>query len=64
MARLVIVRHGQSQANLANIYGWTDSPLTPHGIAQAQAVGRLLANEAEYGAVHTSYMPQASRPPI
>ena len=44
MARLVIVRHGQSQANLANIFtGWTDSPLTPHGIAQAQADGRLLA---------------------
>ena len=61
MARLVIVRHGQSQANLANIFtGWTDSPLTPHGIAQAQAVGRLLAQRGyQYGAVHTSYMQRA-----
>ncbi|HIW70566.1 MAG TPA: histidine phosphatase family protein, partial [Candidatus Limosilactobacillus merdipullorum] len=29
MATLVIVRHGQSRANLDNIFtGWTDVPLT------------------------------------
>ena len=43
MADLVIVRHGQSQANRDNIFtGWTDVPLTPKGVAQGVAVGRAL----------------------
>ena len=40
MAKLVIVRHGQSQANRDNIFtGWTDVPLTEKGIEQGQMVG-------------------------
>ncbi|MCI1472422.1 MAG: histidine phosphatase family protein, partial [Pediococcus pentosaceus] len=37
MAKLVLIRHGESTANRDNIYtGWSDVPLTPLGIKQAQ----------------------------
>ena len=43
MATLVMVRHGQSQANLDNVFtGWSDSPLTAKGIAQGHQVGQEL----------------------
>ncbi|MCE9521149.1 MAG: 2,3-diphosphoglycerate-dependent phosphoglycerate mutase [Alphaproteobacteria bacterium] len=43
---LVIIRHGQSEANKANIFtGWRDSPLSEAGIAEARAGGRLLREE-------------------
>jgi 2,3-bisphosphoglycerate-dependent phosphoglycerate mutase len=43
---LVIIRHGQSEANKANIFtGWRDSPLSELGIGEARAGGRLLAQE-------------------
>lgn len=61
MATLVIVRHGQSQANLDNIFtGWTDVPLTAHGVQQGVAVGRLLAKaQLTFADVHTSLMKRA-----
>lgn len=41
MTKLVMVRHGQSQANLDNRFtGWSDVPLTAKGIAQGKEVGR------------------------
>jgi 2,3-bisphosphoglycerate-dependent phosphoglycerate mutase len=44
MGRLIIVRHGQSQANLDNVFaGWVNSPLTSTGIEQARAAGALLS---------------------
>lgn len=40
---LVIIRHGQSEANKANIFtGWRDSPLSEAGIGEARAGGKLL----------------------
>lgn len=40
MTKLVMVRHGQSQANLDNRFtGWSDVPLTAKGIAQGKEVG-------------------------
>jgi 2,3-bisphosphoglycerate-dependent phosphoglycerate mutase len=40
---LAIIRHGQSEANKANIFtGWRDSPLSEAGISEARAGGRLL----------------------
>lgn len=40
---LVLVRHGQSEGNLKNIFtGWNDFGLTEHGIAEARAVGKRL----------------------
>ena len=40
---LVLVRHGQSEWNLKNLFtGWTDVGLTSLGIEQARNAGRLL----------------------
>ncbi len=44
MPTLILVRHGQSQWNLANRFtGWHDVDLTEQGVAEAEAAGRLLA---------------------
>jgi broad specificity phosphatase PhoE len=41
---IFLVRHGETEWNRARRYqGWGDSPLTPLGIAQAEAIGRRLA---------------------
>src|SRR6201996_8272668 len=40
---LVLVRHGQSDWNLKNLFtGWKDPDLTPVGIEEAKAAGRRL----------------------
>jgi 2,3-bisphosphoglycerate-dependent phosphoglycerate mutase len=40
---MVLVRHGQSEWNLKNLFtGWRDVPLTEVGIAEARAAGREL----------------------
>ena len=40
---LVIIRHGQSEANKENIFtGWRDSPLSEAGIREALAGGKAL----------------------
>jgi 2,3-bisphosphoglycerate-dependent phosphoglycerate mutase len=40
---LVLVRHGQSDWNLKNLFtGWKDPDLTAQGIAEAKAAGRKL----------------------
>src|SRR5580693_1272606 len=40
---LVLVRHGQSEWNLKNLFtGWKDVGLTETGIAEARAAGRKL----------------------
>ena len=45
---LVLVRHGQSEWNLKNLFtGWKDPDLTPTGIEEAKAAGRKL-KEAGY----------------
>ena len=41
---IYLIRHGQTELNLQGRYqGRSDSPLTPLGLAQAEAVGRRLA---------------------
>lgn len=43
MARLVLLRHGESQWNLENRFtGWVDVPLTPRGIEEAKNAGEKL----------------------
>ena len=61
MTLLVLVRHGQSQANLDNRFtGWSDSPLTKRGYAQGIAVGKALKQTGiSFSGVHTSYMQRA-----
>ena len=40
---LVLVRHGQSDWNLKNLFtGWKDPDLTPQGVAEAKAAGVVL----------------------
>lgn len=43
MARLVLLRHGESQWNLENRFtGWVDVPLSPRGIQEAKNAGDKL----------------------
>jgi 2,3-bisphosphoglycerate-dependent phosphoglycerate mutase len=60
---LVLVRHGQSQWNLADLFtGWTDVDLTEQGEAEARAAGRALAAAGlEPTVVHTSVQTRAIR---
>jgi probable phosphoglycerate mutase len=40
---ILLVRHGETEWNRVRRYqGWSDSPLTERGIAQAEAIGRAL----------------------
>lgn len=40
---LVLLRHGESELNARNRFsGWADAPLTPEGVRQAHAAGRVL----------------------
>ena len=58
---LVLLRHGESIWNLENRFtGWTDVGLTPRGVAEAEAAGRLLV-EANLlpTAAHTSVLTRA-----
>ena len=42
---LVLVRHGQSEWNLKNLFtGWKDPDLTPLGVEEANAGGKALAD--------------------
>ena len=53
MVKLVLLRHGESTANEANIYtGWSDVPLTIKGCEQAKVAGKKLKEEERhYGAL-------------
>jgi 2,3-bisphosphoglycerate-dependent phosphoglycerate mutase len=43
---LVLVRHGESEWNKLNLFtGWKDVDLSPKGVAEARAAGRLLKAE-------------------
>ncbi|WP_127848967.1 2,3-bisphosphoglycerate-dependent phosphoglycerate mutase [Lacticaseibacillus hulanensis] len=61
MAKLVLVRHGESTANYDNTYtGWSDVPLTGNGRVQASLAGqRLAATGLQFGHVHTSMLQRA-----
>ena len=48
---ILLVRHGETEWNRARRYqGWSDSPLTLLGVAQAQAIGHRLRALPEAGA--------------
>ena len=61
MYKLVLIRHGESTWNLENRFtGWTDVPLTPTGVAQAQQAGALLkAGGYEFDIAYTSVLKRA-----
>lgn len=49
MAKLVLVRHGESVANAANVYtGWNDVPLTKKGEEQAEKAGELIKTISDF----------------
>jgi 2,3-bisphosphoglycerate-dependent phosphoglycerate mutase len=61
LPRLILIRHGQSEWNLANRFtGWWDVGLTEKGVAEAEAAGRLLAEKDILPTVaFTSYQTRA-----
>ena len=58
---LVLVRHGQSEWNLKNLFtGWKDPGLTPQGIAEAHAAGKKLqAKGLRFDIAYTSALTRA-----
>jgi len=58
---LVLVRHGQSEWNLKNLFtGWKDPGLTELGIAEARRAGELLsAREIRFDIAFTSALSRA-----
>ncbi len=60
-ATLVILRHGQSEWNLANLFtGWHDVALTEQGMAEAAAAGVTMADAGvRFDTSHTSLQARA-----
>ena len=60
---LVLVRHGQSDWNLKNLFtGWKDPDLTPKGVEEAKAAGqRLKAQGLVFDRAFTSALSRAQR---
>jgi len=60
---LVLVRHGQSEWNLKNLFtGWKDVDLTAQGVAEARAAGRKLKAQAlAFDVAYTSALKRAQR---
>src|SRR5215470_3790216 len=58
---LVLVRHGQSDWNLKNLFtGWKDPDLTEQGIAEAKDAGRKLkAKGLKFDVAFTSVLTRA-----
>lgn len=59
--KLVLIRHGESEWNLANLFtGWTDVDLTKHGVAGAKKAGQLLRQHGyHFDIAYTSYLKRA-----
>ncbi len=60
---LVLVRHGQSEWNLKNLFtGWENPDLTDKGIEEARAMGRLLKTRSvTFDRAFTSNLVRAQR---
>jgi 2,3-bisphosphoglycerate-dependent phosphoglycerate mutase len=63
MPTLVLLRHGQSQWNLANRFtGWWDVDLTAKGVEEARAAGALLRDKGlDFDCCFTSVLTRAIR---
>lgn len=59
--KLVFIRHGQSELNLANVFtGWLDPKLSEKGHQEAIQAGKdLKATGIEFDCVHTSVLTRA-----
>jgi 2,3-bisphosphoglycerate-dependent phosphoglycerate mutase len=60
---LVLVRHGQSDWNLKNLFtGWKDVDLTDKGVAEARDAGRKLKSQGiKFDVAFTSVLKRATR---
>lgn len=60
---LVLVRHGQSEWNLKNLFtGWKDPDLTELGVTEAQRAGQLLVERGmKFDIAFTSVLSRAQR---
>jgi 2,3-bisphosphoglycerate-dependent phosphoglycerate mutase len=63
MPTLILLRHGQSEWNLANLFtGWIDVDLSEQGEHEAEEAGRLIVGEGfAPDIVHTSVQKRAIR---
>lgn len=63
MYKIVLMRHGESTWNLENRFtGWTDVDLTPKGVAEAAAAGKLLKEAGfSFDLAYTSVLKRAIR---
>jgi len=63
MPTLVLLRHGQSQWNLENRFtGWWDVDLSPTGVEEARAAGRLMRDKGiDFDFCFTSVLTRAIR---
>jgi 2,3-bisphosphoglycerate-dependent phosphoglycerate mutase len=63
MPTLVLLRHGQSQWNLENRFtGWWDVDLSPAGVEEARAAGRLMRDKGlSFDCCFTSVLTRAIR---
>jgi 2,3-bisphosphoglycerate-dependent phosphoglycerate mutase len=63
MPTLVLLRHGQSQWNLENRFtGWWDVDLSPAGVEEAAAAGRLMRDKGiDFDRCFTSVLTRAIR---
>ncbi|GKT04392.1 2,3-diphosphoglycerate-dependent phosphoglycerate mutase [Furfurilactobacillus sp. WILCCON 0119] len=61
MAKLVLIRHGQSQWNLSNQFtGWVDVDLSDKGVQEAQAAGQKVKEAGlEFDYAYTSVLTRA-----
>ena len=61
MKKLVLLRHGESAWNLENRFtGWTDVDLSPKGVEEARAAGKLMKAEGyDFDICFTSYLKRA-----
>ena len=61
--RLILLRHGQSEWNLQNLFtGWTDVDLTQQGRAEAMEAARLIEAEGlDFDLAFTSVLKRAIR---
>ncbi|MGI9420459.1 MAG: 2,3-diphosphoglycerate-dependent phosphoglycerate mutase [Geminicoccaceae bacterium] len=61
MAKLVLIRHGQSLWNKANLFtGWTDVDLSDQGVVEAKEAGqRLKAAGFDFDVCYTSVLTRA-----
>ena len=59
--KLVLIRHGESEWNKANLFtGWTDVELSEKGVAEAKEAGRTLkAAGFDFDVCYTSFLKRA-----